>query len=259
MHLETIAASTIAAAAGKAAVVPAGGESLTVKNSRSEANIIAMWSHHQADGYIQLTHPSAHDTTRGLRMEVDAAGVVPRIALGLPYRVQPQELLSVQHAGSPTAGDVETSVFLVHYKDLPGVAARLISWPELARRTQKLLTIQCTLNGTAAGWSGAELITAESDLLRANQDYAVLGIETADRCAAIAISGPDTAYQKCSVPGEPTRNDLCGSFFAHLSRMYDMPAVPVINSGNKADTKLWVLDNENYGAIKVSVNLALLS
>lgn len=258
MHLELIAASATQPNTGAAGAAVTGGETLTVKNSKSAAYIIAMWAHLQVDGYIQLTHPSAHDTTRGLRLECDALSVVPRIALGIPYEVQPQELLSVQIAGSNTAGDVETACYLVKYKDLPGVNSRLIAWPELQKRAAKLLTVQATVTGTAAGWSGAELITAESDLLRANQDYAVLGIEVADRCAAVAIYGPDTGYQKCAVPGEPTRGDLCGSFFATLARMYDEPCIPVINSGNKAATFLSVLDNENAGAIKCSVNLALL-
>lgn len=263
MHLEAIAfqatqpnTGAAAAAAPSTAGIPA--TSLTIKNARSAAMVLALFSHHQTDGWVQLTYPTAHDTTRGLRIRAEADNVRPLAPVGLPFPLQPQELLSVQLAGSNTAGDVETGCALVLYENLPGVDSRLIDWPTLKRRTAALLTVEATITGTAAGWSGNELLTAESDLLRANRDYAVLGITPTVRCAALAIHGPDTGYQLCAVPGEPNAGELTSQWFPALSRFYDKPLIPVINSGNKSATYLAVLANENAGAVPCSVLLALL-
>lgn len=257
MHIETITYQATAPSTGAAAAA-ATGDSLTIKNSKGPARIVAQWAMNQVDGYHQITYPSAHDTTRGYRTVVEALSVNMRLPLGVPLTVQPQELLSISIAGSATAGDVESGILAVMYDDLPGVAGRYITYAEMLRRASTLTTIQATLTGAAAGYTGSELITAESDLLRANQDYAVLGIETNVQCAAVCLRGPDTAYQRVAVPGEPTRGEMTGGWFGLLSRMLDRSTIPVINSGNRAATYLDFVQNENNVSPVVSVNLVML-
>jgi hypothetical protein len=259
MHLETIAFSATAPGAAGAAAAALTGDSLTVKNSKGPAHVIAMWAHNQSDGFHQLIFPSGHDTTRGWRTVVEAGSIDQRFPLGCRMAVQPQELISATIAGSATAGDVETGVLLVQYDDLPGVNARLIDWVAMSKRAEAFVTVQATLTGAAAGYTGAELITSESDLLRANRDYAVLGIETSTDTAAIVLDGPDTGYARISCPGNAARGEFCGAFFGTLSKMLNgAETIPVINSGNKTSTNLRFIQNENNISPVVSVNLVLL-
>jgi len=260
MHLETILAQATAPGSSGAAAAAATGDSLTIKNSLSEAQIVCVVGKSQLDGWLQVIKPSGHDTTRGFRAVVDPANIANLFAAGLGLGVRPQELLSVTLAGSGTAGDVESAVMLVHYQDLPGVSGRYIDFEELRSRADmgKLNTIQATLTGSAAGYTGKELITAESNLLQANRDYAVLGITTNIPCAGICISGPDTGYQRATVPGAVGDGDFGRDFFCSLSRAMGLPLIPVINSGNKESTYLEFIQDENNISPQVSVMLALL-
>lgn len=260
MHLETILAQATAPGSSGAAAAAATGDSLTIKNSLTAAMIVSLWGKSQSDGWMQIVKPSGHDTTRGFRAVVDPANVANLLSGGLGLVVEPQELLSMTLAGSATAGDVESGVLLVHYKDLPGVSGRFIDFEELRQRSDmsKLNTIQATLTGAAAGYTGKELITSESNLLRANRDYAVLGITTNIPCAGVCISGPDTGYQRCTVPGAVGDGDFGRDFFCSLARAFDLPLIPVINSGNKESTYLEFIQDENNVSPQVSVMLALL-
>jgi hypothetical protein len=178
--------------------------------------------------------------------------------MGTPWKLQPQELLSITIAGSNTAGDVETGHLLLHYDDLPGVTSRSIDWDDVLRRGEEQVTVQASIAGSGAGYSGSEAINADSDLLRANRDYALLGMETYTPCGAITLSGPDTGNVRTGVPGNDVRPDLCGNFFAMLSRAYNKKLIPVINAGNRASTNIGVAMNENAGATVVSLNLVML-
>jgi hypothetical protein len=251
MHTELISFSATAAA-------PFTGDSLTIKNSRGRAFILDAWTQFQADGYLQLVYPTAHDTTRGFRQVVESANIDSVLPAGVALEVQPQELISATIAGSATAGDVDIACMLVHYPDLPGVTSRAIGWERLMTAAETLLTVQMTVTGAATGYTGAELITAESDLLRANRDYAIIGATTNVACAALTIIGPDTGYQRIAVPGQATDADVGRDYFATLSRAFQLPLIPVINSGNKSSTYIGIVQNENNVSPAISLTLALL-
>jgi len=257
MHTELVSYSATQPNTGAAAAAFTG-DSLTIKNSRGPAHVLAMWAFNQVDGYHQIIWPSGHDTTRGWRTVVQAADITTRNVIGTPWKLQPQELLSISIAGSNTAGDVETGHLLLHYDDLPGVTSRALDWDDVLRRGEEQVTVQASIAGSGAGYSGSEAINADSDLLRANRDYAVLGMETYTPCGAITLSGPDTGNVRTGVPGNDVRPDLCGNFFAMLSRAYNKKIIPVINAGNRASTNIGVAMNENAGATVVSLNLVML-
>lgn len=257
MHLETISYSATQPNTGAAAAaVP--GDSLIIKNSKGPARIIAAWGFNQVEGYHQIAFPSGHDTTRGFRANVDALAAQNFLTNGLGMEVQPQESLSIQIAGSNTASDVELGSLLVLYKDLPGVSSRMITWGQLKSRAESMTTVSATLTGAAAGYTGSEQINAESDLLRANRDYAVLGMTTNVPCATISLSGPDTGYQRVSLPGPVDTSQMLQEGFCYLARAWDEALIPVINSGNRNATSLNFLQNENNVSPLVTVYLALL-
>src|SRR5215213_6137267 len=136
MHTELISYSATQPNTGAAAAAFTG-DSLTIKNSRGAAHVLAMWAFNQVDGYHQIVWPSGHDTTRGWRTIVQASDITPRNVMGTPWFLQPQELLTITIAGSNTAGDVETGHMLIEYDDLPGVTSRQIDWDSVLRRGEE--------------------------------------------------------------------------------------------------------------------------
>jgi len=256
---DSIAYTVTAAGASGTAAAAVAGDSLTIKNSKNP-RIFQLWQDNQANGFVQVAFPTAHDTTRGFRASVVASEVTPRMAMGMPMPITPQETMSITVAGSATAGDVENGVLLIGYDDLPGIAQRLVTFAEVQRRMEKLTTLQVSIDVTAGGaWNGAELITADSDLLQANRDYAVLGIEFQTECTAVSIKGPDTGNLRMAVPGSIEFADLSNQWFCVLSRSFGEATIPVINSANKANTYLEALQDENIADVTCTVMLALLS
>lgn len=259
MHTELLSYFATAPGAGGAVATAVAGDSLIVRNAQGAAPmIIAAWCWAQAAGYHQLSWPSGHDTTRGYRYNVTTAEIDQRLAAGLHMTVEPQEAISATISGSGTAGDVELGCLYVHYPSLPGVTQRALTWDQLLSRMQDLTTVSATLVGSAAGYTGAELLNAESDLLRANTDYAILGMTLSVDCAAVWISGPDTGFTKVAAPGDSSDNDAQASWFCRLSRAYALPLIPVINSGNKSSTQIGILQAENNVTTLVTLYLARL-
>ena len=260
MHTEILSFSATAPGASGAAAAAFTGDSLTIKNARGNSNprIISLWAMQQTSGFQQIAFPSGHDTTRGYRYGVEAGDTYARLPRGLSIGVTAQEALSVTIAGSATAGDVEIGCALVHYPDLPGVDQRTMTWAQLLARMEKLTTIFATIAGAAAGYTGAELINAESDLMLANRDYAILGGSTTVDCAAVTIVGPDTGYARIGFPGADQVADQNADFFCDLARTHDESLIPVINSGNRNATTIGIAQDENNANVIVTLYLALL-
>jgi len=223
--------------------------------------MIAGWSRNQATaGFTQLTFPSGHDTTRGIRVGIPASsthlGVVPWSS---QVELQAQEPMSFTLAGSATAGDVEQFCAIIRYDDLPGIDQRLISNAQLDARIEKLATVEHSAVSTAGPSYGTPTVmTTSADLLQANRDYAVLGCTTRTACMAAYIIGPDTGNLRVGVPGDIAKQEITSQWFSLLSRVTGLACIPVINSGNKASTFFHATADENAGTFLCTWYLALL-
>jgi hypothetical protein len=260
MHIELVSASATQPNTGAAATALTG-DSLTVKNGILSAgvDIIALWSTQQTAGFNQILFPSAHDTTRGYRASAPV-GVNPfALPLGVKMPVQPQELMSLTIAGSNSAGDVEQMSMLIRYGNLPGVSQRLMTDAQVLSQMKKLTTIEQSITSSAGpGYSGSVAINNASDLLRANTDYAVMGISCRTAVNVVTLVGPDTGNVKIGVPCT-LRQELQSGFFMMLSRATGDACVPVINSGNKSSTFMGVATDENAGTFVATLFLAELN
>lgn len=261
MTYETIGYTVTAPGAVGTAAAPVAGDSLTVKNSKNP-RIQQLWHDGQVtNGWVQIVFPTAHDTTRGMgRLTTVASEVTPRMPWGFPQDITPQETMTITVTGSAVAGDVENGCLSMVYDELPGIAQRNISETQLRQRFEAYSTLQVLIDVTAGGvWNGSELISADSDLLRANRDYAVIGVEFQTECAALTIKGPDTGNLRRGVPGSIEFADLSNQWFLVMSRaMGNAPCIPVINSANKSNTVLECLQDENIADVTATVILALL-
>lgn len=260
MHTQLLSWTATAPGAAGAAAAAVVGDSLIIQNNRGNASpeILTLWGMQQASGFQQVAFPSGHDTTRGYRYGVELGDTYARLPRGMSIPVQAQEQLTVTVSGSATAGDVELGCSLIHYPDLPGVDARTLSWAQLQSRFEKMTTVFATISGTAAGYTGAELINAESDLLLANRDYALLGGSTTVDCAAVTIIGPDTGFARMAFPGADNTADLSADFFCDLARVHNRALIPVLNSGNRNSTFVGILQDENNVNVIATLYLALL-
>jgi len=257
MHLELLSTTATQPNTGAAAAAIAG-DSLTIKNGRGKSRILSAWQDNQVAGFGQIAFPSAHDTTRGFRVGV-GIGVSLLMPLGFSMPVNAQELISVTIAGSNVAADVEQLYMLMQYDDVPGMQSRTITPAQLDSRIQSLTTIEASLVSTAGPSYGTpEAISADSDLLRANADYAVLGATVRADVGACYMVGPDTANVRIAVPGIAGKHELTSQWFVLQSRAHGLPLIPVINSGNKASTLIGVSTDENAGTFLVTWHLALL-
>ena len=257
-HLVLTTCIATAAATTGAAATALAGDSLTIRNYGRQPRIVSAWQTNQTAGFGQLAFPTGHDTTRGFRVGVPATATDLILSIGSSIRVTPQEVVAATIAATANAGDVEQLSFLTMYDEPHG--QRLATWDEIRQQTEKLTTVESSLASVSStyGPAGGELINADSDLLIANRDYAVLGATSRTRVHAIAFSGPDTGNEKIAVPGL-LRFEVGSQFFRMLSIAHGLPLIPVINSGNKGSTNLYVATDENAGTFVITLHLALLS
>jgi len=253
----TTAIATAAATTGTAAAALAG-DSLTTRNYGKFPKIFNAFATCQTVGFVQMAWPTAHDTTRGWRVGIPAASTQIALPLGAYLPITPQETIAATIAATAQAGDVELLSWLTLYDENHG--QRLVDWPEVSRRLEKLTTIESSLASVAStyGPAGGELITADSDLLIANRDYAILGATCRTAVHCIAFSGPDTGNDKIGCPGF-LRFEVGSQFFRLLSQASGEALIPVMNSGNKSSTSLFVATDENAGTFVITLHLALLS
>lgn len=262
MHLESIGVTVVAAAAGGSVAAAVAGDSLIVKYAAAGSRILLLGivSDHQSAGFEQFVWPSGHDTTRNIRIQVPVSEVYNRIPMGMPQQLEPQEQIVATISGAAVAGDVENAILHVFYENCPGITSRGIDWDTCIQRGIRQVTVQDTVTPTVGGaWSGNRAITAVTDLLHANQDYAILGASFSAECCGFAIKGVDTGNVRVSIPGHDANAMMTVNWFGDLSYEYGLPIIPVINTGNKGNIFFDVLQDENLAAVPFSLNLVELS
>ena len=259
--LDTITATGTAIGTTLAAATVATGDSFQVKNQSGAAPawLLQVWADMQVAGEVRIRSPKFHDNVDAIRSRVQIGLIDPLLPFGAPQPLYSQDVLAVELSGSAVAGDVESVVMQVYYPDLPGQNARLQTWDQVKSRIRNLVGQRVAITlGTTAGYNGARAINADTDLLQANTDYAVLGMSTNTECAAVCLRGPDTGNLRVAVPGEPALIHHTNTWFKRLSLQYGLPLIPIINSANKGGTLIDAVNDENAGTANVVIWLAQL-
>jgi len=256
-HIELVTCAATAAATTGTAATALAGDTLQIKNGKN-IDILAIWQTNQTAGFGQLIFPTAHETTRGFRAN-NPIGVNPALlSMGSRIRVEAQETLAPTIAATAVAGDVENMSLLMRYNDSPGMDAHLITPDEVLRRTEKMTTIENSLASTAGPSYGTpETFIADSDLLKANREYAILGMTPRTAVHAIYAMTPDGGNVRFGCPGV-LRQEITSQWFMLLSRMHGEALVPVFNSAGKGNCFIGVVTDENAGTFVVDLHLALL-
>jgi hypothetical protein len=236
------------------------GQSTTVRNTQlgSKVNLEGMWQQSAQAGGFRVRSPRLHDNVRGL--EFNAPATSPINALG--YRgttaLVPQDLLIVEASGA--AADA-TGVFLgVSYASLPGSDGNYASWSQVQPRVVDMMTQEyvAAAVATANNWSVGAALNTTSDLMKANTWYAWLGYVSSVTFGAVAIQGPDTGGLKV---GGPASNNAIETreFFCWMDQYANEPAIPIINSANKAGTFIYLGDPGSTVTANVDLLFAELS
>lgn len=262
--LDTVTAVGTAIGSTLAALTAAAGDSLQIKNANPNSDVLLLtfWADVQAAGQARIRSPKMHDNVDALRTRTRVNNLEPLLPWGQPQRLYSQDTEVVELAGSGTAGDIESVIQLIYYSDLPGQSARFIDPQALKQRGKNYFGNRLAITvGSTAAYTGARAINADVDLMKANTDYAVLGMTSDIRVGAICLRGPDTGNLRVSCPGGADVQGSMkryGSFFRDLSFFFLMPLIPVINSANKGATLIDVIGDENGGTSNVTVWLCEL-
>jgi hypothetical protein len=257
MHFEILTMQATAPGAAGAAAAANTGDSLTVKNGKGKIFVMAGWASRQVAGFSQLVVPSGHDTTRNYRAGCPIGTGLLSMPMDMRMPIDAQEVIAETIAGSATAGDIELDSLLMFYEDFPGINMKTMTPDSVESKVEKFVTIESSIGAVATGQYSEEAINVDSDLLKANRDYAVIGMTSRTAAHALTLKAPDFGNIRIGVPGA-IKPEIANQFFFLLSRVHGKPLVPVFNSGNKTQVSIGFCADENASATLVTVYVALL-
>jgi hypothetical protein len=260
--LEVVTSFVTAPGATLTAATACNGNSLTVRSAdvKSKVSLIETWAFNQVAGTFRIRSPRLHDAVNGIRTRVPAASVLPKYPNGpqggFAQFLVPQDPLIVEQSGSAVGGQIESNSMLVYYQSLPGINARLIDNPTLQKIGINVTTVEATLTAVATGQYGGGLAlnaAANSQQLKANTDYALVGGLTDTRGTTIRVSGVDFGNLGVGFPAEPSIQDLLSDWFIMHSLNFGIPLIPVFNSANMGGTVVDVQTNQTGGTFIVDL------
>jgi len=259
---ESIGVSATAPGAG-AAMAAVAGDSLRIRDS-DYAQLLDVNINYQVAGQLRITSPLIHDNLVGLTIRTGTGGAGVGLRSGhllpAPQRLTPQDTLSVQAIGSAVAGDVEVGMLQIFYENLAGICGNLIYPKDLMDRVEDVFMPRVTITGAGAGWTGNIAITALDDQLKANREYAWIGLTSQGsigNLCAVGMISPDWGNLRIACP-LLTNAVEPANYFRKLSDQMMMPLIPVFNASQKDNVILSVLGNENAATANLSLVLALL-
>lgn len=259
----------ITGAGGRDALAAASGDSLAVRwfEQGTRVHLLDWWGGNNASKMdVFLRSPLMHDNVSGLRVAhmfnptQSGADGNPNLYLGPNWRqeLHPTDTLISECLG--TAADDVTVCHSLLYETPTMAGGRFIHATEVDQRTVNLVGIRVSPAppGATSTWGTAEAINSDDDRLKANTDYAWLGITTDLPFTALKLTGPDTANLGVPIPGYRDENTTA-CWFWDMSRRFNLPLVPVINSNNKGVTNTACADVGGGTAPLICLILAELS
>lgn len=245
---EVITGRALNPGAGGAVVTNNTGDSTQVRSTPDTSNpwLYGLWAQGATAGFVRLRSPRMHDFVQGMRFQNPAAVVRNFLPDGVRTPLYSQDILTLEVAGG--AAETDSVGMLIYYPDLGGSSQRLATWDQIRPNVLELTTVEVvvTAPGTAGDWSAGTAINVTFDLLKGNQDYAVLGYQTLATVCAVGLKGSDTANLRVGGPGTNESIET-RDWFKSLSELSGLPAIPVINQANRASTLLHVCNSTAAG------------
>lgn len=249
--LDTIASFQTTVGSTLAAGVMATGDSAVVRNFPQPGQawlVDALYDDVTSPQAWRVRSALLHDNVRGIQFTPGAttpSNILPGFAL---QDLEPQDLLTFELSTAAATGKA-LAALSIYYPQLPGVQARLYAPGDIGPLVTNIKPVYVAVGSganTAGQWFDQVLTTTEN-LLRANTDYAVLGIILDVAVAAIGIKGADTGNLRCSVPGG-ANNPYGAGYFWRKSLETGLPLIPVINAANAGSTFVSIISSAATGA-----------
>ncbi len=271
--LEIIAGQTTDPGAVFTALVPLEGNSFTLRAAVPGSAVSLLQIFNSCGDLLdphpvrtRVRSPFLHDNVNGITvssgLSVDA-GSDRHIGLLNPLAKQkltPQDTLIVEAAIEAAGGGLVHSGLLIYYEDLPGVEGTFITPEEVLARAVNAVTVENTITALATGeWGTAEAINAETDLLRANTPYAILGYSTSIRASMVRYRASAWANLGIGGPLDSIHPFHNIRWFSDLSEQTGLPLIPVFNSADRANVLIDVCTHAGGADVELFTHLAQLS
>lgn len=215
-------------------VVMLAGVSNTLRAAAPDSRIslVSAWGEQETEGQIQIRSPLMHDNVMGYTAPVSPLVAHPLWPKGIIQPLFSHDVLTLQVAAL-VAADEESIALVVHYDDLPGASAMLISGNDVRANTQHVLTIFNLLAaGAVDAWQGEEALNAENDLLKSGRKYALLGCTTDYSATCVRWRSSDWANLGVGVPCPLESPGVSSNWFVDMSDSTGIPLVPVLDADN---------------------------
>lgn len=227
-------------------IAAVSGESLSIRwlGDGTRVTLLDAWganNAHKCD--FSIRSPLLHDNVRGIRFAhmfnptLSGADGNPQLYLP-PYWTQPYEptdTLVVEVNG--TASDDVTFTQALLYETPNEIGGRFMHAAEVESRLNNLVGIRVSPAAAAStsDYGAAEAINSDDDRLKANTDYALLGLTTDLPFTTLGLFGPDTGNFTIPIPGH-WNEQVSSGWFYEMSKRLGKALVPIINSNNKGVT-----------------------
>lgn len=258
--LEVVSVQATAPGTTASSFTAVSGDSLQVRDAKG-AKLVSMWGTRQSPGNFRITSPLIHDAVVGLGHQINS-GSAQLHRLGVPQKLTPQDNLVATGTGSSTAGDIESNSLLLAYEDLAGICGKFITFETLVQQGEELYDSENTLSlGTSGGYSGSELLNSEEDQLKANMDYAIVGLTLGGNVSTLNTVGwtsPDWGNLRVGMPARTSQSRWTSDYFASLSRWMGMPLIPVFNASQKNSVFIDGLGSEDGGSPVIKTHMVRL-
>lgn len=221
----------------------------------SSAQLVSFGRKGATAGTARLRSNLFHDDVQGIRVRALAGDPSSKIPRWVLQRMFAQDTLTVD--GDGTNLEVEAYSTGVFYSDLGGAAARLHSPGDILPLVDLIHGVEVSLAAVAPPAVATSALTSLYNVLKANRDYALLGMLTDNALLCAGIQGQDTSNMVCGFPLEADAfktRDL----FVRMSYETGLPLIPVINAANAPGTNLVIANDIVVAANRVTLILGLL-
>jgi len=251
--------NALTTAIGLTAATTAVGDSLAVRNFGDNAsatleNVFVQGA--SAPRRVRLLSPRLHDNVTGISFQSAENPTEFLLARDISQQLYAADQLVAQ---MDAAGSSDTVAALsVYYTDLPGVSANLKTWDQIANRIIdiKPVEVDVTTNATIGAWQDTVITTTENQL-KANYDYALLGMETSAALLCQGIKGPATGNLRICMPAASPTLRLT-DYFVFQSQASGKPWIPVFAANDRAATFVSTAANTASATANVYMILARL-
>lgn len=258
LALDTVGFAATNPGATLANATAASGDSFTVRNfaAGSQAHLENMIRGAVSTGELAVRSPLMYDNTTGIRVGASTSPQKWTVPHEQGQLLQAQDTLGVLVTGG--TAEVVCGALSVYYDNLPGAAARLHSWGDIAGSIIgfKTLKVALTTGGTAGTWVDTSIYTTESDL-KANMDHAVLGILTDAVVDVIGVKGAETNSLRVCQPGYIAVEET-SDYFVRWSNDSGRNHIPVFNSANAQNVFVSTMHHAASATLNAYLFLAAL-